>query len=230
MWQRAHGRSTGEILVNTGATGALCPNPQVLGARAQSYRTSCVCSLTVIRLRHGSRRREGAEHDECCRPAGRPGPLRRALDRVPSLSRQRRHDGIDDGAHGLGADSVGREQQLEGDVASGPLRQDTYERRAVRRGSRAARRFPCRHARRGRSWRSRCSRILGEHRCHRRPVVDRRSEPCVRVRRWLQTTADPGDSWGDRVTGKRVTEVTVTERDHDIGDGRSRSSESANRT
>jgi hypothetical protein len=68
------------------------------------------------------------------------------------------------------------------------------------------------------------------HRCHRRPVVDRRSEPCVRVRRWLQTTADPGDSWGDRVTGKRVTEVTVTERDHDIGDGRSRSSESANRT
>jgi hypothetical protein len=34
----------------------------------------------------------------------------------------------------------------------------------------------------------------------------------------VTTTADPGDSWGDRVTGKRVTEVTVTECKQDIGD------------
>jgi hypothetical protein len=56
------------------------------------------------------------------------------------------------------------------------------------------------------------------HRCHRRPVVDRRSGACVRVRRWLQMVGDLGDNRGDRETGKRVTAVTVTERDHDTGD------------
>jgi hypothetical protein len=38
------------------------------------------------------------------------------------------------------------------------------------------------------------------------------------VRRWLQTATALGDKWGDRVTAKRVTAVTVTECAQDSGD------------
>jgi hypothetical protein len=51
-----------------------------------------------------------------------------------------------------------------------------------------------------------------------RPVI-RRPLTCVGVRRWLQGAVAPGDSWGNRVTAKRVTGVTVTECEQDSGDG-----------
>ena len=57
--------------------------------------------------------------------------LHATLECVSSLVRHGRQDRVDHGAHRLGEETVGREQQPERDVAERPLGQDAHERCAL---------------------------------------------------------------------------------------------------